>query len=812
MNSRILSSNLKIIQEPRENIKFLNSCDSESYFNEFRLFNLKILLENFDVKLPHRRLFLIISLVSASDELIDYPVPYFLHCINKNSRFVNLQVNDSVDCFCVPFDNDDSMLCELNDFQIVKRSPKEIIELAESYTINCLKNQGQTFDFEIFNSQSINLEETIISQQKKCRIKFQVRIFNDLEKKFENFLTEPIYSKIIKDSYELLREEEESAKLSPMELINSDITNIDNLRILRTSRMQGSVNGGEEMFLFTTYFDPNDLMVEFFQLNKNGDIGWNKYAKFNKLDSHVNFALVVQTPEYYLNEKTADVKQKIRVYFRLFRPSKNYHSEKWNFFYVQNGSGSQSDNDVVDDLKLKSLSLSQDRSKRKIDTQSEIDLQEENNLSKKIKSLKNEEKILPSGKKDEYEIKNDEVDVQSPKNKINDDQKIENIENALPKCSIETKKSNIEKQDPVQLQLKLDSCYNKMNNLADRTGQSLLKFAKNRSLHDLFKTQRYLMNFVDEEGNCPLHLSILYNNFDLLEVFVDVVMTIPHQNIINLRNKAGFTPLLIATHRGELELCEFLLEANADLSMPDYNGNNSIHLACKHQNIGLLKLLIKYVDKQHNYGVLNAINHEGYAPIHLCIISNSFEMVRELLYFKMLRINIPDKRAGYSPLHHAVIGSKTLRIADLLVKNEKIDLNSKSHSGCTPLHVAVANRNYLATILLLTKGADTNIQNDVPIHIDYDSMSYLLNRDLKVIEDHLKKKNLNIRENSSDKTLFSGELIKLSSEVKKIFEPHLKNSIEMEIKCKNFNHNHDPLAYAESDSWVLNFFFSNLVI
>lgn len=801
MNSRILSSNLKIIEEPNKSVKFLNSCDTQSYFNECRLLSFKILLENFDVKLPNRKIYLIISLVSAFDELIDYPVPYFLHCTNKNTRFFDQQVNDSVDFFCMPFEND-SMVCELDGFQIVKSSPKQIIEAVERYTINCMRSQGQAVNFETFNNQSKSLEETIISQQKKCRLKFQARIFNDLEKKFENFLTEPVYSRLITDFYELFGEEVESKKSNPMELINTEITNIANLRILRTSRTQGNINGGEEMFLFTTYFDPTDFLVEFFQLNKNGDIGWKSYAKFNKLDCHVNFALVVQTPKYDWNEKTSfEANQKIRVYFRLCRPSSNYYSEKWNFFYVKNDSRLVLSDNKIDDLKIKSLSLNSE--KRKIQDQSEA--QEDNDLIKKNKILKYEENVLSN---DQLEKKNELVDIKSTENKINDDQTMEIIDSKSPQCTNETKKSNSEKLDPVQLQKKLDSYLIKMKNLAERNGQSLLKFAKNRSLHDLFKTQRYLMNFVDEYGNSPLHLSIQYNNFDLVEIFVDVVMTIPHQNIINLRNKAGYTPLLIAAHRGELELCEFFLEANADLSMVDFNGNNPIHLACKQKNIDLLKLLIKYVDKQHNYAVLNAINHEGYAPIHLCILIESFEMVRELLYFKMLRINISDKRVGYSPLHHAVIGSRTVKIAELLIKNEKIDLNSKSYSGCTPLHVAVANRNYLATILLLNKGADPNIQNDVPVHIDYDSMNYLLIRDLKVIEDHLKKKSLNIaEEDNSNKTFLSKELIKLSSEVKKIFEPHLKNTIEMELKVKNFYHNHDPLAYAESDYWVWSFIF-----
>ena len=95
------------------------------------------------------------------------------------------------------------------------------------------------------------------------------------------------------------------------------------------------------------------------------------------------------------------------------------------------------------------------------------------------------------------------------------------------------------------------------------------------------KTQRFLLNAQDEDGNTPMHLCIIHGNLDLLEIIVDVSLTIPYQNLINLKNHKNLTPLLIAAHLGELECCEFLLEANADLTQTDMYGCNCIHIACK---------------------------------------------------------------------------------------------------------------------------------------------------------------------------------------------------------------------------------------
>lgn len=144
--------------------------------------------------------------------------------------------------------------------------------------------------------------------------------------------------------------------------------------------------------------------------------------------------------------------------------------------------------------------------------------------------------------------------------------------------------------DYIQLKATNESCISKMNALADRTSKALLKFARNRSLRDLMKTHRFLLSSQDEDGNTPLHLSILYGNFDLLSVFVDVAATISFQNIINIKNNNQFTALMIAAYLGEVEVCEYLLEANADMTITDLYGCNIVHVACSKKNLALLKV------------------------------------------------------------------------------------------------------------------------------------------------------------------------------------------------------------------------------
>lgn len=114
------------------------------------------------------------------------------------------------------------------------------------------------------------------------------------------------------------------------------------------------------------------------------------------------------------------------------------------------------------------------------------------------------------------------------------------------------------------------------------------------------------------------------------------------------------------------------------------------------------KVILKYVNKNNCYSVLNAINHEGLAPIHLAVFSESFEILSELLYNrKYLKINILDKRRGYTALHYAATRAKLTPMVNLLAKNEDIEVNARSFIDATPLHIAVANKNYMSTICLV---------------------------------------------------------------------------------------------------------------
>ncbi|RNA23985.1 nuclear factor NF-kappa-B p100 subunit-like protein [Brachionus plicatilis] len=740
---------IEITRQPNGCIKFLRNCFNKSTTNSiFHELDFEVQVKNIHFCLEFE-FYALISVINFDQNLPDSLTPNVLFCENNTIRFLSktMMPHENIG-YLVPFDME-TYKCKIENFVILKPSKKDLYEYIDNNYFQINKKYNSQLLKKTFNDADFKkFEETILGEIDKCRIKVELKIFNSKLKRFMESFAEPVYTDIIRDAYPNLSAKCNQSIHGPLD---TSITNREAPRILRISSNQGSFFGGDEIFLFTTLIDPDDLKVEFFQMDQKGDLAWRSFATFSQCDCHVNFALAIKTPKYDLFQKLEkNFEKKIKVYFRLLQPSTQYSSEQWAFYYY---------NDQRNNLKsLLFHSIVEEKinwSKRKIKEICDVD--QEIHEFKKIKAQDVQMKSSYAPIKDKLEFKF-------------------KIESSL-----------------------IDAHVKKMNDFTERMGNSLLNFSKSRSFHHLIKSQRHLFKCSDQNGNTPIHLSIMHRHFDLLEIFVDVISTIPEENSINIRNKAGLSPLLMACHMQEIELCDFLLEAHADLTISDYDGNNPLHIACLNNNTRLLKVLVKFIDRNRSYDLLNQKNHEGYAPIHLCVFNRSYEMTRELIYFPQLKINISDSRKGYTALHHASSLPDTFGLVFILVMNLEIDLNLKSYCGFTPLHLAVINKNYLTLTFLLHKGADMNIQDDFPIHLDHELVWRIGDKklaNLKKLDFFSSAENRTIVETLREVTKFSIDLEELCSE-----------DIDGKIKFKNSVHNHDPLDYIRNDEWVKELFF-----
>ncbi|XP_058053834.1 nuclear factor NF-kappa-B p110 subunit isoform X2 [Anopheles bellator] len=110
------------------------------------------------------------------------------------------------------------------------------------------------------------------------------------------------------------------------------------LKICRLSSTVGSVEGGEEVFMFVEKVCKNNIKIRFYELDEYDREIWADNAIFSEADVHHQYAIAFKTPPY----RTRDIDGPVDVYMQLYRPRDGCQSEPIQFRYkprVGSGAG-----------------------------------------------------------------------------------------------------------------------------------------------------------------------------------------------------------------------------------------------------------------------------------------------------------------------------------------------------------------------------------------------------------------------------------------------------------------------------------------
>ncbi|KAJ8938167.1 hypothetical protein NQ318_011932 [Aromia moschata] len=128
------------------------------------------------------------------------------------------------------------------------------------------------------------------------------------------------------------------------------------------------------------------------------------------------------------------------------------------------------------------------------------------------------------------------------------------------------------------------------------------------------------INLNDNNGNTPLHIAVIKNNLEILEYLLS------QEDIrVNTRNFRGETPLFQAVRAGKVESTTRLIQAGANVNLPDYEDITPLHKAVTFPNIA-------HVLIQHDADI-DVLDFSGDAPLHDAITNNCLETVCMLLYY-----------------------------------------------------------------------------------------------------------------------------------------------------------------------------------
>ncbi|KAK7498584.1 hypothetical protein BaRGS_00010244 [Batillaria attramentaria] len=263
-----------------------------------------------------------------------------------------------------------------------------------------------------------------------------------------------------------------------------------------------------------------------------------------------------------------------------------------------------------------------------------------------------------------------------------------------------------------------------MDRLTARTVRALQDYSETSDVRYLLLVQRHLTAVKNENGDLPIHLSIINNQTYALQQLLDVMVTLPNpRTTINAYNYVRQTALHLAAIMQQPYHIELLLHAGADPAMADRNGNTPAHLAVMNNSLEALQALVKYlrpgVTAAKPFPELNYLNYDGYTPVHLAAQSSNVDMLRLLVHGRA-NVDVPDGKSGRTALHHAV-ELDDLPVAGYLLMEANADVNARCFDGNTPLHIACCRGLVGMVALLMTAGANPEVENEeVPPEEDGD--------------------------------------------------------------------------------------------
>lgn len=130
----------------------------------------------------------------------------------------------------------------------------------------------------------------------------------------------------------------------------------------------------------------------------------------------------------------------------------------------------------------------------------------------------------------------------------------------------------------------------------------------------LYKQNPDIINKKNDAGYSPLILACYHNNEEIAKFLIN--------NIKDVNESSDYgTPLMAAVVKGHITIIELLLEKNADPNIQDIKGTTALHYASMSENIEIANLL---VNANAN---CNLKNNVGKTPMDFAISLNNQDLI-----------------------------------------------------------------------------------------------------------------------------------------------------------------------------------------
>ncbi|XP_067311391.1 fibronectin type 3 and ankyrin repeat domains protein 1-like [Pseudorasbora parva] len=173
---------------------------------------------------------------------------------------------------------------------------------------------------------------------------------------------------------------------------------------------------------------------------------------------------------------------------------------------------------------------------------------------------------------------------------------------------------------------------------------------------------------------------------------------------VDVLDKMGFTPLMVAAQKGFTSLADILVKHGADINKRDNTGKNSLMQACYAGHLDTVKYL-------HNCGsTWQCRDMAGCTPLHWAVDGGHLSVITYMIQ-DGCEVDVTDKVSLWTPLMRVSAISGNAAVASTLLQ-AGADVNVRDKDGKTPLMVAVLNNHVELVKLLLDSGADHQMKNE----------------------------------------------------------------------------------------------------